>query len=417
MWIRITELVLLLLIICATWWIWRRSIGANLHTIIRQVLCALSAYGVAYLSWHMMQHTSAGLPLQLTTVLIVGIMAYAGPIWLTRRVCSNREPTSWRWANHIGNALLILLFLGGLLFVADVCAALLTKGEWAKVVSQNTFLMNRLIASHTPDEEQQLQSIIDQQNQLLSGLATQFQSTRQYVYDATGLSGFLDQFEMVRQIASLSGNERAWLVNQNKSLKALMSHPDVLAAVQNEHVNELMDQIVDGDITAVYALGQHPQVIQLIDNKTLHKLIANIDLKEILKQLENRKAEDFTAAAEVWHLKSMSKETNLEAAMTSTEGWTADTNGNNQLQWQTGTQYGIAVTQYTVTEPITTAISLQTDGQPEVWLEDQPVELHQTDTNWIAILALTPDQNRLSIVIDFRRVQTVKECHINVIEK
>jgi len=312
---------------------------------------------------------------------------------------------------------LILLFLGGLLFVADVCAALLTKGEWAKVVSQNTFLMNRLIASHTPDEEQQLQSIIDQQNQLLSGLATQFQSTRQYVYDATGLSGFLDQFEMVRQIASLSGNERAWLVNQNKSLKALMSHPDVLAAVQNEHVNELMDQIVDGDITAVYALGQHPQVIQLIDNKTLHKLIANIDLKEILKQLENRKAEDFTAAAEVWHLKSMSKETNLEAAMTSTEGWTADTNGNNQLQWQTGTQYGIAVTQYTVTEPITTAISLQTDGQPEVWLEDQPVELHQTDTNWIAILALTPDQNRLSIVIDFRRVQTVKECHINVIEK
>jgi hypothetical protein len=128
------------------------------------------------------------------------------------------------------------------------------------------------------------------QGRFLAGIRRSVESSRQLVYESTGMDLLVMQLQAFRRLLDLEDAERNWILNNHPEIVALLGHPVMSRVVRSDRIAELIDRLGGGSIAAIYALGRDPDIQALLEDDQVYTLVQSLDLIEMMGQVDQYRA-------------------------------------------------------------------------------------------------------------------------------
>jgi hypothetical protein len=200
------------------------------------------------------------------------------------------------WAGRIGNLLLSVLLVTSVVLVVDFLVELASASHLADTVSEKTLFLRCLMPPTEKTDEgktdqEVLADIIDEQARFLESLRSGIEKSRRKLAETVGTPVIVQQTRALVALLNLPPEDSAWLIENTPELSSLQSNATVRAIMDDEEVLDLIIQVGEGSMRAVYRLSEHPAIEKLANDEELAEALNVLDLVALEEQARGRREE------------------------------------------------------------------------------------------------------------------------------
>jgi hypothetical protein len=316
----------------------------------------------------------------------------------------------------LGNVSLIALLLIFSLLVFDVIAMLIPQSVLFAPATQS-FVLRHFAQTHHHETDRQLkelQTVIAQQEQLLSRFSQQAQQSRQWFYDVTGSDKIVKQVGALQEILALSHAQRAQIINNSQALSALTQHPLIIQTVNDPQLTDLITQAGEGHMHALWQLHRHPTITALMNDRQLHQQMMAIDLHAILKQYHPKQWENQTVLPIIWYTTTLQSPQQLIQALADTNGWQKS---GSTMRWDANTRFAATYAEIHAKPQTVMTLHIKTAVTIHAYVDEKPVTL--TGDRQSNTLKLTSQGKPIAVclLLEMQQSQTQSTCEIQVLSE
>jgi hypothetical protein len=396
----------------------------------------IAAVAMALAAFHLSQWIARGVASNVLTraavpLLMTNVGYFATYILLSRKFKRDNSPgvvalkkklVMPRWADRSLCAGFVVVLCAVMFVLATLLVTILSVEEsWRTALTNRTMVLWAFVpdsrlntASAVRSADGGLEETMGAQERLKRGIAGIWSSARDAVADGTGLSGVQDQLEALQEILNLSTDESSWLVEKNPNLKHLLNHPRLMAIVENQHILDLIQRVGNGDIGAVYVLGDEPDIKALAEDKDFVETVRSIDLLELHAQLIDTRKNRAAMVPIIWDTNAIQNTLQLDACLRSKAGWRTLPKGAATLTYGSTTPIGLARTAIIVEQKPQHKLQfrLRSAGRISVLVNNQPIKLAQDGEELTFKHAFEQGVTRIDIMVEFISVTGPRICSV-----
>lgn len=286
------------------------SVGLGVCRIMRNTFslnlllgCAfLGAFAAAYfVGWLVATLTNripmnllvaAGIPTVFSVAAYIVVFHFLRRlVWKKRGRDAGRREIEHRskWPGKAGNLLISVLLIMSVVVIADFLVELASASHLADTVSQRTLFLRCLMppaedpAPGKTDQEV-LADIVDEQARFLESLRFGIEKSKKKFAEAVGTPVIVKQTRSLVSLLNLPSEDSAWLIENTPELSALQSNASVRAIMEDDEVLDLIIQVGEGSMSAVYRLSEHPAIENLANDEELARALKALDLVALEEQ-------------------------------------------------------------------------------------------------------------------------------------
>jgi len=389
--------------------------------------------------------TGAGLRAILSNVVLVlagstclGVGGYLAIVcWLTRRVRRNDEALARRiedrirlpqWLDRTLRGLLAMMLLGLAFALVDLVVGLASFTPIRDRIAEQTILMRLLLRPQSQHDwdappslppvaaAPSLDEVIEEQSRFFRGLGKVASDGRNFLAEKTGTKAVLERIAAVREIVDLPNREKQWLIETTPDLHRLLSHPTMVAIMDDRRLLGLIEEVPRGSLAAIYKLGDDPTIKALLDDDRIVQVVTAIDLMAIKRKLRERRERVKQVRPTEWLTVAMRSTTDLDATLAKREGWTKQSTQEGALMWGPDVRIGLARTAIVCAQPTRVPVECRGEGRPTLWVNGEGVPLGRTGVVSRAVARLTAGRSELVLMIDFRGTDPPRTCSVELAE-
>lgn len=265
------------------------------------------------------------------------------------------------------------------------------------------------------DAEKSLEALTDEQSRFLSSLRTVFDASRDYLAEKTGSREVRRRIEALQAIVNLSDAEKHWLVETTPSLKRLLTHPSLVAIMENEEVLRLVEQVAQGSIPAIYKLGGDAAIKKLLNDQDVAQVIADVDLLELERRIQARREQMKRVIRTTWLVTSIRATTELDRKLKNRRLWWRHPSEEGSLMWPPQTRFGLAWSLIKSKRRAKVELRCRTEGSLTVWANGRNLDVAEVKGTKRASVPLTIGDTELLLMIDFRSQDSPKACLVEAL--
>ena len=293
------EILLLAYVAFRVWRIMRNTFRLNVLLVGAFLVAAAAAYLVGWLSSILMRSATAniligvGVSAAFSTVAYILLFFFLGRL-AKRKVGDEVNGDGKRrgaiLCGRSGNLLLSALLVVTVVLVLDLLVGIASVSDLADIVADRTLLIRHLLPQPLQDtdrketDEEDLAEIMDRQAEFMESFRTGFQASKEKLAEKVGTLGAVQQARSLVTLLNLPPEDSAWLIANTPELKSLQDNANVRAILENDEVIDLVIEVGEGSMGAVYRLSEHPALKNLVEDKQIIGAMKRLDLVDLEKR-------------------------------------------------------------------------------------------------------------------------------------
>ncbi len=321
----------------------RGGAGPVLHRLVGLMFAYGAAALVAVVAWRVCGALVHNLWLRVLIVVVSGTIAGGGVLkwWRRDRLRRSARWQTWVEARGIASAIQVLAMVGWvgvnvllLIMVMNIGAVASPRiGTWLRTKTWVGVLVLGPQArgaiprdTHNPAAAQ-----VPWWQRGIDGILT-----------ASGATRVMALVEALHWISTLSNEDLERIVATEPALQRIIDDPQLIAVLNDEHVMEVVHAAIGGSWSAIYAVGDEPKILALLESTSMRAAIAAVDPVAMQARLQAPlpRVTPPDRMAMIWQVRALASSLDMDAALASSEGW-QNNSSNDPISFLAPTRYAL----------------------------------------------------------------------------
>lgn len=240
------------------------------------------------------------------------------------------------------------------------------------------------------------------------------EKSRQALAEGTGAAPLIRAMNLVQELQGMDTGEAYFLCETTPELAWLMDHPRIQALVANDSLLEQVNQVSQGSLTALYKLGENPDILAILRDPEIMAKANAIDLEALRRRVQERRRQSQPLPVAEIELAAFASPGELPSTWHNQLIWQRWPGGAELFAWRPGTPWTAARLRVAVPRATPVTLDLGTPGTPSLRLNDQPVPLAPGRRQQHARFVLPPGDNTLLLIVGFTAPEQARGCQLDL---